>query len=177
MMPPRVRKLALVVHIVCSVGWIGAIAASLTLAIVGLVSTDGQLVQGIYLVLQALGWTVLVPFSLLSLATGIIQALGTRWGLFRHYWVVIKLVMNLFASTILLLYMQTLTALADAARAAGGGDASTMADPSPAVHSGAAIALLTVAAVLSVYKPAGQTAYGMRHNRISSTAAKAGAAP
>jgi hypothetical protein len=97
--------------------------------------------------------------------------------LFRHYWVVIKLVMNLFASTILLLYMQTLTALADAARAAGGGDASTMADPSPAVHSGAAIALLTVAAVLSVYKPAGQTAYGMRHNRISSTAAKAGAAP
>lgn len=163
MMPPRVRKLALVVHIVCSVGWIGAIAASLCLATIGLVSRGGELVRGSYVALEALGWTVLVPLSLLSLATGIVQALGTRWGLFRHYWVVVKLVMNLFASAILLLYMQTLAALADHARAPGG-EAMTMADPSPAVHSAAAIILLTVAAVLSVYKPAGQTAYGQRRN-------------
>jgi hypothetical protein len=167
-MSAPVRKLALVAHVTGSVGWLGAVAVSLALGITGLTSTDGRLVQAAYLSMPAIGWSVLVPLSLLSLATGLIQALGTKWGLLRHYWVVTKLVMNLFATTVLLLYMQTLSVLADAARAWTGDDPGPMRSPSPVLHAGAALVLLSVAAVLSVYKPRGQTGYGQARAQFRS---------
>jgi hypothetical protein len=162
LMPAPVRKLGLLAHILASVGWLGAVLVSLGLAVVGLSATDGDLVRSAYLVMETLGWTTLVPLSFLSLATGLVQALGTRWGLLRHYWVVVKLVMNLFAMTILLLYMRTLAAVSAAARSANGADAASLRDPSPALHSGAALVLLVVAAALAVYKPPGRTRYGQR---------------
>jgi hypothetical protein len=161
-MPPPLRKLGLLAHIVASVGWLGAVLASLALAAVGMAATDGPLVQATYLVMQSLGWAILVPLSVLSLVTGLIQALGTRWGLVRHYWVIVKLVMNLLATTILLLYMQTLAVLEITARAWSGGDPAALRSVSPALHSAGALILLLVAAVLSVYKPKGQTRYGRR---------------
>lgn len=161
-MPPSWRKLGLLAHIVASVGWLGAVLASLALAVVGMTADDGHLVQAAYLVMQSLGWAILVPLSVLSLATGLIQALGTRWGLVRHYWVIVKLVMNLFATAILLLYMQTLAALETTARAWSGGNPAPLRDMSPTLHSAGALILLLVAAVLSVYKPKGQTRYAQR---------------
>ena len=170
-MSPRARKLGLLAHVVTSVGWLGAVLTSFALGIIGLVSTDARLVQGAYITMEAVGWTVLVPLSLLSLATGLIQALGTRWGLLRHYWVIIKLVMNLLASTVLLLYMRTLGLVAEAARTWSGDDQDALRSPSPAIHAAGAIVLLLVAAILSIYKPAGQTTYGRRrsgHDRSTS---------
>jgi hypothetical protein len=170
MMPPAVRKAALVAHVAASVGWIGAILASLILGVVGFTGGDRQIVRAVYLVLEPLGWYALVPLSVAALATGLLQSLGTNWGLLRHYWVVVKLVMNVFATAILLLYMQTLTVLADTARRPDdAGDLATLRSPSPAVHAAAAIALLTVALVLSVYKPRGLTAYGYRQQQATPT--------
>ena len=160
-MPPPLRKAALVAHVGSAVGWIGAVAVSLALAAAGLIADDGQIVRAVYLTLDVVGWYALVPFSVASLVTGLIQGLGTAWGVLRHYWVVVKLVMNLIATGVLLLYTQTLAALADRARAA----TSTVDDlrsPSPVVHGAAAIALLLVALVLSVYKPRGLTKHGQR---------------
>ena len=117
-MTPAARKLALVAHVGFSVGWLGAVVTSLVLGVVGLASRDGQVVRAVYLTLEPIGWYALIPLSLASLITGLIQSLGTSWGLLRHYWVVAKLLMNLFATGVLLLYMQTLTYLADMARAA-----------------------------------------------------------
>jgi hypothetical protein len=165
-MTPAVRKAALVTHVGCSVGWLGAVVTSLVLGIVGLVSRDGQVVRAAYLTLEPMGWYALIPLSLASLLTGLIQSLGTSWGLLRHYWVVAKLLMNLFATGVLLLYMQTLTYLADMARpAASLAQLDGLRDPSPVAHAGAAVALLLVALVLSVYKPRGLTAYGQRVRR------------
>ncbi|MEV4510898.1 DUF2269 domain-containing protein [Dactylosporangium sp. NPDC049525] len=148
------RRLALVAHVGASVGWLGAVVVSLALGVVGLAADDPQVVRAVYLILEPVGWTTLVPFSVASLVTGLLQALGTHWGLTRHYWVLIKLVMNLVATGVLLLYMQTLGYLADLAR--GGADAR---NASPVVHAAAAIVLLLVALVLSVYKPRGTTAW------------------
>jgi hypothetical protein len=65
---------------------------------------------------------------------------------------------------VLLLYMQTLTLLADTARDLGpNGDVSDLRTLSPVVHAAAAVALLVTALVLSVYKPRGLTGYGQRH--------------
>ncbi len=163
-MPPRVRKFALAAHLTCSVGWLGAVGLSLALGVAGLVSQDPQVVRGVYPAMEVAGWFVLVPLSFASLLSGLVQSLGTRWGLFRHYWVVIKLVMNVFASVVLLMYMQTLGHLADlaAASTAPGGGLGGLRSTSPVLHSGGALLLLLVATTLSVYKPRGMTRYGQR---------------
>jgi len=161
-MTPRTRKLALVTHVGASVGWLGAVLSSLVLAVVGVASRDSALVRAIYLTLQVIGWYVLVPLSVASLLTGLVQALGTSWGLLRHYWVLVKLGMNLFATGVLLLYMQTLGALADTARTAAAGDASQLGNPSPILHAAGVVVLLLTALMLSVYKPRGLTRYGRR---------------
>ena len=77
---PRLRRLALTIHITVSVGWLGTVAVFLLLALTGLSSGDAQLVQSTYLVMSLLAWYVILPLCSASLATGILQSLGTTWG-------------------------------------------------------------------------------------------------
>jgi hypothetical protein len=149
-MAPGLRKLVLTTHVSSSVGWFGAIAAFLALSITGLTRQDPQLVRGADLGMEWIGWFVLVPLSFASLLTGLIQSLGTEWGLFRHYWVLAKLVMNVFANIVLLLFMQQLSS------------AVYRGSDAPPVHAAVALLLLLVATILSVYKPRGVTPYGWR---------------
>ena len=86
-MNPSVRRLALTTHVTSSVGWLGAVAAFLALAIAGLISNDVFLVRSSYVAMDFVTWFVIVPLSIGALVTGIIQSLGTSWGLFTHYWV------------------------------------------------------------------------------------------
>ena len=168
-MTPPVRKLALTAHVTCSVGWLGAAVCSLVLALAGVLSPDPEVVRASYLALEVLAWFVLVPLSVASLVTGVVQSLGTRWGLFRHYWVLMKLAMNLVAVVVLLLYTQTLGYLADLAssRPPGAG-LSELQSPSPVLHSALAVVLLLFATVLALYKPKGVTTYGQRKQRALS---------
>lgn len=163
-MPRRVRRFALTAHVTFSVGWLGAVACFLALSIAGLIRQDAQAVRAAYIAMESIGWFVLVPLSLASLVTGLIQSLGTTWGLFRHYWVLFKLVMNVLATIVLLMYMQTLGELTDiaASTSLSGGDLSGLRTPSPVLHAGAALLVLVVATVLAVYKPRGMTRYGRR---------------
>lgn len=160
-MRPGVRKLALTVHIATTVGWLGAVVAFLGLAIVGLTSGDAQTVRGAYLVMEPITWFVLVPLALASLLTGLVSALGTPWGVFRHYWVLFKLVLNVLATVLLLVYTQSVGYFADVA-ADPTADLDVVRNPSPALHAILALALLVVALVLAVYKPRGMTSYGQR---------------
>ena len=158
---PRLRRFLLAAHVLASVGWLGAIAAFLALSIVGLTSDDAETVRGAYLVMEPAAWFILVPLAFASLLTGLLQSFGTHWGLFRHYWVAAKLLINLFATVVLLLYMETFDVLA----AVGAGrDAAVLRarSVSPALHAGLALVLLVVATTLAVYKPRGLTRYGWR---------------
>lgn len=159
---PRVRKLVLTAHVVASVGWLGAVACVLALAVAGLASEDAQTVRAVYPALELAARYVLLPLALASLVTGIVQSLGTKWGLFRHYWVVVKLVINVLATIVLLLYLDTLGYLADVAETSSSGDLGDLRSASPVLHAGAALLLLVVATVLAVYKPRGMTRYGWR---------------
>ncbi|MDP9478689.1 MAG: DUF2269 domain-containing protein [Actinomycetota bacterium] len=160
-MTPRLRKFALTAHVISSVGWLGAVVASLALAVAGLTSQDARMVRAAYIAMNSIGESVLVPLALASLLTGLVQSLGTKWGLFRHYWVLIKLLINVFATIVLLLYMQTLGYLAGLA-ADPSADLGVLRNPSPVLHAGGALLLLLVATTLSVYKPRGMTRYGRR---------------
>ena len=162
-MAPRTRKVALTVHVVCSVGWLGAVLAFMALAIVGLISRDAASVRAAYIAMEPLTWFVLIPLSIASLLTGIVQSVGTPWGLLRHYWVLAKLVLNVVATTVLLLYTQTVGYLADVAEASRfPGRDPDLGNPSPLLHGAAAALRLLAATALAVLKPRGQTRFGQR---------------
>jgi hypothetical protein len=167
-MPPRVRKFALTAHVTTTVGWLGAVVVFLALAIIGLTSQDAQTVRGAYLVMKPAAWLVLVPLAFASLLTGIVQALGTTWGLFRHYWVVFKLLITVFATIVLLIYMETFRLMAVLA-ADPSVDLGVVRDSSPRFHAVLALLVLLVATVLAVYKPRGLTRYGWRKQQEQRT--------
>src|SRR5262245_1985900 len=105
-MTPSLRKLALTMHVTSSVGLLGSIAAFIALSIAGLNSQDDQSIRASYLAMDLVARFIIVPLAFASLLTGLIQSLGTPWGLFRHYWVLAKLLITAFATTILLIKLK-----------------------------------------------------------------------
>lgn len=160
-MTPRLRKFTFTTHITSSAGWVGAVLVFLALAAIGLTSQDERTVRGAYLLMAPAAWFVLVPLAHASLLSGIALSLGTSWGLFRHYWVVSKLLITVFATVILLIYMGTFRQMAGVA-ADPVVDLAVVRNASPMVHAILALILLLIATVLGVYKPFGMTAYGRR---------------
>ena len=163
-MAPGFRKLALTAHISASVGWLGAVVAYLAIAITGLASQDEHTVRAVYPAMDSIVRFAILPLAVASLLTGLTSALGSAWGLFRHYWVLIKLVLNLVTTGVLLLYTRSISYAAELARqpAPSGAGLAELRTPTHAVHAAAAIAVLLLATVLAVYKPRGMTRYGHR---------------
>ncbi len=168
---PGLRKFALTAHVTSSVGWLGAVAAFLALAVAGLTGRDAQLVRGGYLAMELTGWYVIVPLCLASLLTGLVQSLVTPWGLFRHYWVLIKFLITAVSTIILFVYTKTLGHLAGLA-ADTSLSVEELRNPSPVLHAGAALLALLVTTTLSIYKPKGMTWYGRRKQQEQRAAAQ-----
>ncbi len=162
-MSPWLRKLVLATHLTASMGWLGAVAAFLALAAAGLASTDAALVPAAYPAMNLIARFVIVPLAFASLVTGIISSLSTPWGLFRHYWVVVKLVVTVLATAVLLLQLEPLR---DLANAAASGDLAAKglreARMSMVMHSGGGLLVLLVPTALGVWKPRGRTPWGSR---------------
>lgn len=164
-MSPGARRFALTAHVTTSVGWLGAVGGFLVLAVSGLTNHDAQIVRAVYVAMGLLGWGLIVPLSLTSLLSGVIQALGTPWGLLRHYWVLIKLLITPLSTLVLLVHMQPIAYVADVARHASISQTDLKAMRVQIVVDAAAGALvLLVATALSVYKPRGLTPYGQRRS-------------
>jgi hypothetical protein len=159
--PAGVRKLGLTLHVVAALGWLGAVLVFLALALIGLTAADPATARGAYLVMEPAARLVLVPLAVLSLLTGIVQSLGTHWGLFRHYWVIFKLLITLAATGILLIYMQTFARMS-AVAADAAADVAVVRNASPALHASLALVALLLTAILGIYKPRGMTRYGWR---------------
>ncbi len=162
-MTPRLRKFALTAHITSSVGWIGADAGFLALAIAGLTSQDAEMVRAAYLAMGLIAWFVIVPLSLAALLTGLVQSLGTKWGLFRHYWILVKFLIAIFATIVLLIHTQPISYMANAAAETTLSSADFREQRIQLVAAaGAGLLVLLVAVTLAVYKPRGMTPYGWR---------------
>jgi hypothetical protein len=162
-MTPALRKFVLTAHVVASAGWTGAVAVFLAFAIVGLTSPDGQVVQASYIATDLSYRFVIVPLGLASLITGIVSSLGTDWGLFRHYWVLVKLLLTIPASALMLLHMQPVRYLANVAATAPLSHAD-LSGPRVQfmVYAVAALLVLLAATAFSTYKPRGRTGLGTR---------------
>jgi hypothetical protein len=159
-LPPGLRKLVLTVHLASSVGWIGAVVAYLVLGVSAANSRDAETVRAAWIAMELTGWSALVPLGLAALLTGLVMSLGTPWGLFRHYWVVLTLVLTVLSAAVLWLHMPTVSAAAAVARQADGAAPAGLG--SDLFHAGGGLLVLVVITVLNVYKPRGLTPYGWR---------------
>jgi uncharacterized membrane protein len=159
-MSSGVRKIALSAHLTFSVGWIGTVVAYLALGIAAENSRDAQTVRGAWIAMEQTGWFAIVPLALASFLTGLVMALGTKWGLFRHYWVLFSLVLTIIATIVLLQHMPTVSSMADVAREAEGARLIELGGDLP--HPAVGLVVLLVVQVLNLYKPQGMTSYGRR---------------
>jgi hypothetical protein len=162
-MTPRLRKFTLTAYITFSVGWLGAVVAYLDLAIAGLTSHDAQMLRAAYLSMELIGWFVVIPFSLAALVTGLVQSLVTQWGLFRHYWILVKFLLTTGATVVLLRHMQAVSRMSGVAAETTLYSADFRAlRIQLVVHAAGGLLVLLAATTLSVYKPWGMTSYGRR---------------
>ena len=155
-MTPRFQKFALLAHITFSVGWFGAVVPYLALVIAGLTSHDTQVVRAACLSMELIGWYVIVPFSFAALLSGLVMSLGSQWGLFRHWWILAKFLLTIFAVFVLFRHMQDVSRMAKETMLSS-------ADFRPDfIHATGGLLVLITAMTLSVFRPWGMTPYGRR---------------
>ncbi|MCO1653655.1 hypothetical protein [Pseudonocardia humida] len=147
------RRAWLVVHLLASGGWVG-VDVVLGVLVLGALLGDARTAALCLQVSPLLFWPLLGA-GLLSLLSGVVLGLGTRYGLLRYWWVAVKLALNLVLVALVALVLRA--GLQDAAaRGAAGG-------PDPAAGLGAlafppavSLTALVVATVLAVVKPWGR---------------------
>ena len=173
-MNPGLRTFALTTHITLSVGWIGAVFAYLVLVAAAMTSQGDQTLRAAWIAMELIGWHLIVPLALASLLTGLVMSLGTRWGLVRHYWVLVSFMLTIVATAVLLQHMPTVSFFASVAAITDSANVSELrgALRGELVHAGVGVVLLLVIQALNVYKPQGMTAYGWR--RVSQVALPSG---
>jgi hypothetical protein len=152
---------------VTAVGALATDAILLSLAATGRLSRDADLIRAVYLVMDLLLSSVLLPLALTALVTGILLGLGSHWGIARHYWVLTKLVLTLAAATAAVLLLRpalnesaaTVLAvpLADLP-ATGIGPVAIRVMAGPTIG----VLMMTAAVVLAVSKPWGRTRFRAR---------------
>jgi hypothetical protein len=162
---PGLRKLALATHLTTSVGWIGAVTAYLALDITVATSSDAQLVRAAWVAMDVVVSAAIVPLAIGALLTGLVMSLVTRWGLFRHWWVLISFVLTVIATLVLLSEVGVISDVADMAADPNTSAEHVLALPGTLPHSVGGLAVLLVIQVLNVYKPQGLTPYGWRRQQ------------
>jgi hypothetical protein len=154
------RRMVLLVHLAGSLGWFGADVVLGVLAVTGFVSEDPARVAACYTALHVFAVPVLVSLGLVSLGSGLVLGLASRWGVVRTRWVLVKLVINLVLVALVPVLLQPrLAEVAEQARQVDPGLAERLGRIPldllfPAFVSGTA---LLVASVLAVWKPWGPT--------------------
>ncbi len=93
-MSRRRRKLVLALHVVTSVGWLGAAIAMTVLLVTGLVTRNPALRHAAFTFMHVYDLAIMIPLGYLALITGVLLSVGTNWGLLKHWWVVTKLVLT-----------------------------------------------------------------------------------
>jgi hypothetical protein len=170
-MTPSLRKFTLTVHVASSVALLGSIAVFLLLAITAVTTQDARIIRAFYPAMDLTARLVIVPLALASLLTGLVQSLGTPWGLFRHYWIVAKLLITVFATIILLAKLALIEYAASLAAAPLPGIELQAIGMELAIHAAGGLLILLVPTALSIYKPKGLTPFGLRRQQLKPSSA------
>jgi uncharacterized membrane protein len=162
---PRSRKAVLLLHVVSAVGWLGLHLGNVTFAVTGLVTDDPVTQRTAFRAVDLLGGMLLIPISLVAFSTGVLLALGTRWGLVRYWWVMTKFVLTLIPVILIPLSLlpgyRELAGLVNEAPADQVVDVGTLG-PSLVVAAIVSTSMYLTSVTLSVFKPWGRTKWGKR---------------
>jgi uncharacterized membrane protein len=159
----RARKTVLVLHILAAGTWFGLDVAMAVLVFTAIFTESAEVRAH---TLQSLRLVTVWPMfsaAMLSLITGVILGLGSKYGLVRYWWVAIKLALNIILSTLIVTALRGEVAKAAdlGSQLAVGVDLdwnfSNMLFP-PIVSPTA----LTVAFLLAIFKPWGR----IRRSRV-----------
>lgn len=161
-MTPKARKAVLATHITASVGWIGAAAAFIVLDVTTVTSDAVQVLRASYIAMGLVTRWAIVPLAFASFVSGIWISLGTKWGLFRHYWVIVTLFLTVAATAVLLLQLPLIADRAEIAADPLSAEADVRGLGNLLLHSIGGTVVLLVITALNVYKPRGLTQYGWR---------------
>ncbi|MFE7843409.1 hypothetical protein ACFU53_47390 [Streptomyces sp. NPDC057474] len=158
------RKLTLAVHVVTSVGWVGLSLAMAVLAVMGYTTDDAAVAKGVYYAMYVFDDTAVTVFSVVASLSGILLSCGTKWGLLLHWWIIAKWVITLFMTIFAWFVIHPIVMQASENTAKAGGSPPQPGWPADFLLWSVPVlfVLLTVAAVVSVYKPWGRTARGTR---------------
>ncbi len=155
-LPRNLHKVIFLVHIAAAVGWLGVTSTFLVLTVSLLGRRDAATLRTGYAIHELIVTWLARPAALVTLGTGLVLALGTGWGRFRHWWVPAKLV--LLVATVALTVTVSPTVLPYAVE-----HADTAGTPaySDAQHTLVLMALyhvvmISTAAGLAVFKPGGR---------------------
>jgi hypothetical protein len=148
----RAHKVALTAHILTSVGWFGVALVVALCGFLAYATSDAAFRHSLYRTLELLPW-LSIPLGLAAVATGVVLGLGTKHGVLRRWWVVVKIGIS---AAVIVTDAVVIARVAHHAVAAGG--------PERALRDGAIahVVVLTVATVLSVFKPWGTTPWTRR---------------
>jgi hypothetical protein len=173
-LPQPLRKAVLVLHVASSVAWLGLSLGLLALAATGLTTSDPQLERSVYLGANVLGQILVGPISLTAFTTGVVLALGTKWGLVQHKWVLVKFVLTAVPVVLTFISLRPgLSALAASAASATDAELIAQAPTEDAINMVVAPSVATTmyltSTILSVTKPWGRTPWGRRQTARNRT--------
>jgi hypothetical protein len=157
------RKTILVLHIAGGVGWMGLDAGLLILAATGLTTGSARTAAACYTAIGLVVPPVVLTLSLTMLGTGLMLGLGSKWGLLRYWWVLLKLALGLVLTALVFFALLPLTsALPEAVVSAGDGGGAAVRSALGAVPVQlmfppvVSFLALGFALALSVFKPWGR---------------------
>jgi hypothetical protein len=159
-MAPRLRKFTLTVHLALAVSWIGAVVAYLVLDLTAATSHDPLILRAVWVSMGLIVWWAIVPLALASVLTGLIMSLGTKWGLFRYWWVLISFLLTVVATFVLVVKAGDIGRMAAIAADPGTSVDELRGLGNTLPHSVGGLLVLLVVMALNVYKPPGLTSYG-----------------
>jgi hypothetical protein len=153
------RKWTLLTHLVSSIGWLGADVVFLILSITGLTSDDPALVAACYRAIHQFAVWLLLSWGLVSLGSGVLLGLGSKYGLLRYWWVAVKLVISVVLTTLVLVLLRPVTDQAAARSEHIDGtlmDRLGMLSTNLMFPPGVSITALLLATYLGIFKPWGR---------------------
>lgn len=163
---PKLKKLLVTTHVIFSVGWIGISAVMLSFALIALNSTTIETIRTLYHAMSILDTKVIGCAMLGAIFTGTLLSSATKWGYFKYWWVVAKIVLTtlVLVAAFGFLHGLILDALATARQPIAAGQAPQRGPSATLVMAGFGFTSLSLmaAAVISEYKPWGKTKHGRR---------------
>ncbi|MGY1436790.1 DUF2269 domain-containing protein [Streptomyces reniochalinae] len=161
----RARRGTLALHVCASAGWLGMTLCLLALGLTAALTGSPAVTEASYRSMKVYGDWLVGPLALLTLGTGVLLSLGTKWGLARHWWVWIKFWLTTAAAlaSVLAFRVRIDSTVADVV---AGRPVLPLELVIPPAISLSAYVFMTV---ISVLKPWGLTARGRRHRAAAPT--------